>query len=544
MPEYDVILVMPYPFSDHPSFPEALLKRVLENDGFRVGLLERPDWHNPESFKRSGSPKLCFAIVPGPVDSLVLNYTSSGKRRKEDLYQFQGRAFFPGAPASIKSKIRPDRTLIVFANRLRQAWKGIPIVIGGIEASLRRFAHYDFVEKEVRRSILLDSRADLLVSGMGEWPLLEICRELRAGKNTGEIRLPGLTRISRERPSDLDTLFIPAYEEVSRNNLSFLKAQEIIEQGCRAGKRLCQPHAGRYLVSEPAWLPSGDQLDFIYGLDYRRRHLDGAGKTPALAMNIFSVTSHRGCRGTCRFCALAAHQGSRVISRSPESILEEIAKLTRHPDWKGVVSDIGGPSADMYGGRCCPERSCLAGAACPAEKTGLAPCLDLLRRARLVSGVKQVFLGSGMRYESFLGQPEALREILSAHCGSYLRVAPEHTENRVLKLMNKGDWELFREFAAMFNRINTGLARPVELRPYLIVGHPGESRSDVMQMKKKLSALGIRRADVQIFTPTPGTMASAMHLAGKNPSGDAIEVTASSREGILRKEMLQDFFSS
>lgn len=543
MAESEVILVMPYPFSDHPSFPEALLKRSLEQDGFKVGLLECPDWQNPDSFRKSAKPSLCFAVVPGPVDSLVLNYTSSGKRRNEDLYQFQGRAFFPGAPASIKSKIRPDRTLIVFANRLRQAWKEVPIIIGGIEASLRRFAHYDFHDRAVRRSILLDSRADLLVSGMGELPLLEICRGLRAGKSAGSIRFPGLTWISREAPLDRETVFIPSFEEVSRDSLTFLKAQERIEQACRAGRQVCQPHAGRYLVSAPAWKPTGDELDRIYGLAYQRRHPNGIGKTPALAMNLFSVTSHRGCRGACRFCALAAHQGSRVISRSPESILEEIRKLGKQPDWKGIVTDVGGPSADMYGKGCCPEQACLEGVACPIE-AGLKPYIDLLSRARRVHGVKKVLVGSGMRYESFIGHPEALREILSAHCGAYLRVAPEHTENRVLELMNKGDWEQFREFATMFNRINETLARPVQLRPYLIVGHPGESRADVRQMKKKLAALGIHQADVQVFTPTPGTMASAMHLAGKNPAGTEIEVSADFREGVRRKEMLREFFSS
>jgi uncharacterized radical SAM protein YgiQ len=537
---FDVILVLPYPFADHPSFPEGILKRALEAAGFSVGVIETPFWQERQPFMVLGRPALFFAVVSGPLDSLVLNYTAGRRRRREDLYQFAGQAFFAGSPSDIKFKVRPDRTLTVFCNRLRQAYRDVPLVIGGVEAALRCFAHYDFQEDRVRRSVLLDSRADILVNGNGEKQVVAIARLLRQGVPAREIDIPGTARIWARLPLEKNCLELPPCEEVQSDPARLLQSQLRIGQAGR-DRALAQKHANRWVVQNPAELYKGADLDFIYGLDYRRHHPGYPGFSPALRMNLFSVTAHRGCAGGCSFCSIALSEGRRVVSRSPESIFKEIRSLAAHPQWRGVVSDIGGPTAEMYGGDCqvasCRKPSCLLPESCSHFQPG-KPYRDLLRRCRSLPGVRKIMLGSGVRHDLMLHNPELLEEILGEHCGRFLRVAPEHTEDQVLDLMAKPRFAVFEEFVRLFQRLNRGLRRPVELAPYLIVGHPGETAAMVPLMKKKLLALGLKTCDVQIFTPTPGTLSTAMYHSGLSPAGKPLAVEKDIRALQERKRIL------
>jgi len=537
---FDVILVQPYPFADHPSFPEAILKRALEAAGFRVGVIEAPYWQEREAFKALGRPALFFAVVPGPIDSVVLNYTAGRRRRREDLYQFGGEAFFRDRPPDIKYKVRPDRAVTVFCGRLREAYRDVPLVIGGVEASLRCFAHYDFQEEKVRRSVLLDSRADLLVSGNGEKQIVAIARLLQRGVPAQEIDIPGTARVRSRLPEEKGLLELPTCEEVQADPARLLQGQRLIDQA-GGGRTLAQKHANRWVVLNPAERYDGVDLDFIYGLDYRRCHPGHAEYTPALRMNLFSITAHRGCAGGCTFCSIAQSEGRRVVSRSVESVLGEIRSLAGHREWRGVVSDIGGPSAEMYGSDCraasCARSSCLLPQPCGQYRAG-EPYRDLLRRARALPEVKQVMLGSGVRHDLMLQNPELLDEILREHCGRFLRVAPEHTEDEVLDLMGKPRFAVFEEFVHLFERLNRGLRRPVELAPYLIVGHPGESAAMVPAMKDKLRSLGLKTCDAQIFTPSPGTLSTAMYHAGLSPDGKPLAVEKDIRALQARKRLL------
>ena len=540
MSPFDVILVLPYPGADHPSFPEGILKKALEVAGFSVGVLETPFWQDKESFTALGRPALFFAVVSGPLDSVVLNYTAGRRRRREDLYQFDGAAFFSGHPPDIKFKIRPDRTLTVFTSRLREAYREVPVVIGGVEASLRCFAHYDFQEDKIRRSVLLDSRADILVSGNGEKQVVAIARLLQQGVPAREIDIPGTARVCGQLPLEKNCLELPTCEEVQADPAKLLQSQLRIGQA-GGNSALAQKHANRWVVQNPVERYESADLDFIYDLDYRRRHLNSPAFSPALRMNLFSITSHRGCAGGCSFCSITLSEGRRVVSRSPESIFREIGALAAHPEWRGVVSDIGGATAEMYGSDCpqdaCGIDSCLQPRICEHFGAG-EPYRDLLRRCRSLPGVKKIMLGSGVRHDLLLQNPGLLEEIMREHCGRFLRVAPEHTEDEVLDLLGKPRFAVFEEFVALFNRLNRGLQRQVELAPYLIVGHPGETAAMVPVMKKKLLTLGLKTSDAQIFTPTPGTLSTAMYHSGLSPAGKALAVEKNIRALQERKRIL------
>jgi uncharacterized radical SAM protein YgiQ len=541
MSSFDVIFVLPYPFSDHPSFPEGILRKALEIQGYRVGIIETPFWQDKESFAALGKPRLFFAVVSGPVDSVVLNYTSSRKRRREDLYQIGGKAYFEGYPPSIKYKIRPDRTTIVFTNRLKELFHEVPIVIGGLEATLRCFAHYDFQQDKIRRSILLDSKADLLVTGMGEKQLVNIARELESGRPAETLMLQGTANITKELPEPSRFVELPSFEAILEDKTKLMEAHLILEKGGLEGKGIAQKHGDRYVVQQPAEFYERADLDAIYDQPYSRMHLKGNAYSPALRMNLFSVTSHRGCGGACSFCSIEVHQGKKVISRSMESITQEIRSLSRHPEWKGYISDIGGATAEMYGNDCetdaCLKPSCLYPECCRMFSPG-KKYLDLLRECRKLSEIKKIFLGSGIRYDVLLNNPELLEEILLYHSGRFLRIAPEHTEDPVLNLMRKPPFKTLESFVSLFNSINRKLKRKIELAPYLIVGHPGENRAHVVEMKKKLKSLGMKSTDVQIFTPTPGTLSTAMYYAECDPSFKPIPVERTISQLTERKKIL------
>jgi len=538
---FDVILVLPYPFTDHPSFPEGILKRALEAGGFTVGVIETPFWQDNKSFTVLGRPVLFFAVVSGPIDSVVLNFTASRRRRREDLYQLDGQAFFAGRPPDIKYKIRPDRTLTVFTSRLREVYRDTPVVIGGVEAGLRCFAHYDFQENKIRRSILLDSRADILVHGNGEKQIVAIAKLLRAGQLVSTIDIPGTARIWTRLPAEKNCLELPSQEEVLSDPAQLLRSQLLVGRAAHEGRALVQQVAKRWIVQSPAQNYDSNDLDFIYGLSYRRRHLNAVGYTPALQMNLFSITSHRGCAGGCAFCSISASEGRRIVSRSHDSIYHEISLLTTHAQWQGVVSDIGGASAEMYGADCressCRRDSCMHPRTCRHFTPG-EPYRELLRHCRSLPGVKKIMLGSGVRYDLLLNNPDLLEEILRHHCGRFLRIAPEHTEDDVLDLMGKPRFAVLKEFVTLFRRLNSRLPRQIELAPYWIIGHPGETMAHVTTMKQKINALGLPSSDAQIFTPSPGTLSTAMYYSGLSPSEKPLVVEKDVRALQQRKLLL------
>jgi len=591
--ETDVTLVLPAVYTDHPSFPEALLARSLEAAGFSVAIVQQPRWQEAGAFAKFPRPKLFFAIVPGPVDSIVLNYTSARKRRQEDLYQFDGMAYFDG-PKTISSKIRPDRVLTVFAARIRESFKETPIIIGGLEGSLRKFAHWDFQQEKVRRPILLDTRADLLVTGMGEKQIVRIAKVLAAGEVARFLILAGTARVTDTPPKN--ALFLPAMESVLERPALLLEQYQAEQEALRSGRPAAQGCGKRFVVYEGAERYTREEIDALYTLPFTRTHImadagtlilpsSGANAntsvrpavpnasarltipsqtthgtpsrepardascrmTPALRMNLFSITTHRGCGGGCAFCSIAAHDGGGILSRSPDSIAHEVRRMQAHPSWRGIIGDLGAASAEMYGADCkrgneetrrCARASCLT-PLCPryAEAEGRA-WLELLRSTRDFPGVRKVMLASGVRYEALLRNPRLLEETLTHHTGRFLRVAPEHTEDHVLALMGKPPHALFVNFLKLFRETAARLSRPIDLACYIMVGHPGESAEDAARMREKLEALGLlRRLDVQIFTPSPGSLSTALYCAARDPEGRAIPAERSIKELLRRQRM-------
>jgi len=523
--QFDIILVLPYPFSDHPSFPEGLLASALRADGFRVGVLDALHWQDPHEFTLLGRPELFFAIVSGPVDSVIMNYTPTLKRRREDLYQTDGNAFFPDSPRTAASRVRPDRCVITLANQIRKAWKDVLIIAGGMETSQRLFAHYDFLRQRIRRSILLDARLDLAVVGMGEIQICAAAQAIADKKNLREFKIPGTAVVRSNRPDGSDYELLPALEEIESDPSLLLSAYKKQTRADALGRGVLQRNNDRWIVCQPRAIYTPKILDGIYNREYKRSQHKNRSISPALAMNLFSITSHRGCMGRCAFCAVCRQQGGNVISRSPESIIREVEHMSRHPRWRGVISDVGGATAEMYGMDA-------------HVRDFRPPYLGLLRMVRRHPLVRKVFVASGVRHDLMLKFPELLEEIMLHHSGRFLRVAPEHIHDDVLKYMGKPRFSLFREFCSLFGDINRRLKRRVELAAYVIVGHPGEEAKHVKDMAPMLRNLGVDQIDAQIFTPAPGLLSTALLVSGTDDQGTAIPVCRDPRELDRRKNSL------
>ena len=513
--DFDIILVSGDPYADHPLSPVGVIARVLEAKGYKVGIIERPDWTSDRDFLQLGRPRLFFGVTSGSIDSCLANYTPLLRRREKDEY----------APYSSG---KPDRAVIVYCNKIKQLFPGNPIVIGGIEASLRRFAHYDYWENRVRRSILLDSRADILVYGPGELQAIEIASRLAAGQDLIGIR--GRAIISRERPPGFEE--VPSYEEVSSDPEKFLQAQRLLANY----KSLAQKHANRYVLQFPAPEYTPEVLDWIYGLPFTRRI---PPDYPELEMGKFSIVTHRGCIGRCSFCSLSLHQGDRVVSRSEESILEEIRRLTRHPDFKGYIDDLGGPTANMYGMDChrCQQGFCLT---CKKLDRSHRRLINLLRRARQIPGVKKIFVRSGIRYDLALSSPEYVKELVEHHVSGLLKIAPEHVSPKVLRLMNKSEVPV-EEFRRLFLKLSGD--RKQHLKYYFMVAHPGTTMKEAEELAayiKKLEAEGEKPVEgVQIFTPTPMTRSTCMYYTGRDPeTGQPVYVPRTFEEKKAQKRLL------
>ena len=515
--DFDVILVSGEPYVDHPLSAVGVIARVLDAKGYKVGVIGRPDWKGEADFLKLGRPRLYFGVTSGSMDSLLVNYTPLKRERAKD----------PNAP--YHSGI-PDRAVLVYANKIKHLFPDSIIVLGGIEASLRRFAHYDYWENKVRRSLLLDSRADILVYGPGEKQALEIARRL--DKREDLLGVPGSCVVRRELPAGFNV--IPSYEDVSKDPSKFCESQRLFSNR----RHLAQPHAGRYVLQYPMPEYTTSDLDWIYGLPYSRRV---PSDFPEFALTRFSVVTHRGCIGDCSFCSLTLHQGDRIASRSEASILEEIRRLTRYPEFKGYIDDLGGPTANMYGMDCptpCPEGRCLS---CKKLDRSHGRLVRLMKRARAIPGIKKVFVRSGIRYDLAMESQAYLRELCVHHVSGLLKIAPEHISPRVLRLMNKGR-DRSEEFRRMFKELNRG--RRQQLKGYYMVAHPGTSEKEARELARhleKLERAGERPVEgVQVFTPTPMTRSTCMYHTGVDPiTGESVYVPRTFAEKKAQKRLLE-----
>ncbi|MCM2356757.1 MAG: YgiQ family radical SAM protein [Geobacteraceae bacterium] len=540
--ELDVIFVTGDAYIDHPAFGVPLLARWLEFHGFRVGIIPQPDWRSREPFMALGRPGLFFAVSAGAMDSMVAHYTPARKLRRDDAYT-------PGN----RHGARPNRATIIYTSRLKEAYKDVPVVIGGIEASLRRFAHYDFWEDKVRRSILFDAKADLLVYGMGERPLLELAVRLRRGEPIADVTdIRGTAYIGKDRlgthPSPVE---LPSFEEVCADKAKYAAAFRILsgEQNPFAAKTVVQLHGDRRLVCNPPAMPLTErELDAVYALPFAKApHPSYLEPVPAYEQIKSSITSHRGCFGGCAFCAITHHQGKVIQSRSERSILEEVGRLLGQRWFRGSVSDVGGPTANMYGAGCgnpqaqavCRRESCLYPHPCRHLAVDDRRAAQLLQRVRQSPGVKNVAVSSGVRYDLLERQPGYLRELLGHHVGGLLKVAPEHLVDRVTAVMRKPGRKAFDRFLALFREESVRLGKKQYLIPYLISGHPGCTMDDMVELALALKKHHLRVEQVQDFTPTPGTLSTCIYHTGLDPfSGEGVYVPRSDREKTLQKALL------
>lgn len=527
--ELDFILITPDAYVDHPSFAMALLSRFIESFGYRVGIIPQPRWQDPESFLQLGIPRIAFGISGGNADSLVLNYTPSLKRRKTDSYCDRGDPYFPGSRPSVKSRIRPDRTVIVYSNQLKKACRSRPVIIGGIEASLRRFAHFDYWSGKIRRSILLDSRADILIYGMGEYPLLKVLRYLESGSEIQNMHIPQTAIIKSQISGIKGIAEIPSYFEVLGDKHKFAEAFSEIYNKSEI-QPLAQKQDTRYLVSFPPMQITNKQLNSIYELPFERDPHPFYESIPAFDMIKDSITILRGCYGSCSFCSIAFHQGKRIISRSIESITGEIEKLSGKAYFQGDISDLGGPCPNMYHSRCsvsgCNDRSCLSeGKLCRNMKPGTEEMLKLLKKVKSLPRVKRVMISSGLRVEEEILPEGLLDHIINRLNAGQLKIAPESGSGRILKLMNKTPLESFERFLDSFYSLKAKSRSRIRLYPYFIAGHPGEDKDSLEETMDFISRHRLISNNCQQFTPTPMTLATAIYYLGFHPfTGEKIHV--------------------
>ncbi|GAB7028042.1 YgiQ family radical SAM protein [Geotalea toluenoxydans] len=539
--ELDVIFVTGDAYIDHPSFGIPLLARWLEFHGFRVGIIPQPDWHSKDAFMTLGAPRLFFAVSAGAMDSMVAHYTPARKLRHDDAYT-------PGN----RHGARPNRATIVYSSRLREAFRHVPIVVGGIEASLRRFAHYDFWEDKVRRSIIFDAKADLLIYGMGETPMLELATRLRNGEAFSSITdIRGTAFISNVIPGDGPVREIPAFSEVNADPVKFNEAFRLVslEQNAFCSRKLCQKHDNRYLICNPPALPLSEEvMDSVYALPFTKAlHPSYKETIPAYEQIRASITTHRGCFGGCAFCAITHHQGKTIQSRSEASILQEITKLSALRWFKGSISDIGGPTANMYGLRCgnpsteasCRRESCLYPVPCRNLYMSDKRAAALLAKIRKLEGIKHTVVSSGIRYDLLAFQKSYFSELLRYHVGGLLKVAPEHVSKKVTDLMRKPGSEVFEKFLARFREESSCAGKKQYIIPYFISGHPGSTLSDMVDLALFLKRNGLKVEQVQDFTPTPGTLSTCIYHTGIDPfTGNAVYVAKSDKEKRLQKSLL------
>jgi uncharacterized radical SAM protein YgiQ len=547
----DVLFVTGDAYIDHPSFAMAILGRCLEQAGFRVALLCQPDWRSAEAFRAFGAPRLFFAVSAGNMDSMLNHYTANRKRRNADAYS-------PGGQIGL----RPDRASNVYAQRCREAFRGVPVILGGVEASLRRIAHYDYWSDKVWPSWLVTSKADLLVYGMGEQPILEIARRLDAGEDLRALRdmrsvayLLGASEALAEHSFGAgETIALPSLEAVRGSLEQFAIATRDFQRETNPlnARRLVQRHGARTVVINPPALPLDEsEMDRIYDLPYTREpHPRYREPIPSWQTIKDSVQIMRGCFGGCTFCSITMHQGRTIQSRSQGSVLREVEALTRRPGWTGHVSDLGGPTANMYRMRCsrpeveavCRRPSCIHPTVCKLLDTDHGPTIELMRRARELPGVKRVNIASGIRMDLARESPEYLDELARHHVGGHLKVAPEHTSERVLRRMKKPGQRSFEEFAERFREASRRAGREQYLVPYFIASHPGCEVEDMIELAVFLKRNGYRPRQVQDFIPGPMDVATCMYYTGLEPQTlKPVPVARRLREREVQRALLQFF---
>jgi uncharacterized radical SAM protein YgiQ len=541
----DVVFVTGDAYIDHPSFAMAILGRVLEAAGFRVGIVAQPDWQSCGDWRRFGRPRLFFAVSAGNMDSMINHYTANRKVRNDDAYSPGGRI-----------GMRPDRATLAYCQRAREAYKGVPVIAGGVEASLRRLGHYDYWSDKVRRSILLDCKADLVVFGMGEDAIVEIARRLGAGETVRDLRdMRGVAYAlgASETPPD-DARVVPSFEEIENDKRAFAEATRIIHSETNPfnARRLVQWHGKRAVVCNPPRLPiSTEAMDGIYALPYTRRpHPSYEDTIPAFEMVQDSVTIMRGCFGGCTFCSITTHQGRIIQSRSEDSVLGEVRSMAADPRFRGVVSDIGGPTANMYRMRCtrpeveavCRRQSCVHPTICKLLGTDHDPLVALMKKARETKGVKKVLVASGIRMDLARRSPRYLRELARHHVGGHLKVAPEHTDPEVLALMRKPGATDFEKFARAFEKESKRAGKKQYLVPYFIASHPGSDLNAMIDLAVFLKRNGYKPDQVQDFIPAPFDVATAMYYTGMDPfTKKPVHVARHLRDRKLQRALMQFF---
>ena len=549
--ELDVLIINGDAYVDHPAFGAALIGRFLEARGYKVGIVAQPDWTSPDDIARMGTPRLMVGITAGNLDSMLNKLTAQKKVRKSDQYSPGGK---PG--------LRPNRASLVYSNLARQAFPGVPIVLGGIEASLRRIAHYDYWSDQVRRSMLLDSKADLLVFGMGERPIWEIADRLAKGEPVASLRdVRGTAFAMREAEwkdlprsrfvGDGGVLFLPSYEEVLADKNAFTEMSRAFQYETNPGngRPLLQPHGTQGVYMNPPAIPLETALmDELYDLPFARvPHYAYEEPIPAYETVKHSIVTMRGCFGGCTFCSITEHEGRVIQSRSAESILREVRSLRRLDDYRGVVSDLGGPTANMYQMKCksddieraCRRLSCVHPGICENLVTDHAPLIDLMKRVRREPGVKKVLMASGIRYDLAERSPEFVEELARHHTGGQLSVAPEHSNPRVLDKMKKPGIESYERFAETFSCASRDAGKDQYLVPYFISGHPGSTIADMVELAIYLKQRNMRPRQVQDFIPTPMSMATCMYYTGSDPLTRTPVFTAKTlHEKRLQKSLL------
>ncbi len=545
--EVDFVYVTGDAYVDHPSFGAAIITRVLEAEGFRVAVLSQPDYKSCEDFKRFGKPRLGFLVSSGNIDSMVAHYTVSKKKRSYDYYS-------PGG----KMGLRPDRAVIVYSNRIREAWGDIPIIIGGLEASLRRFAHYDYWEDRVRRSVLVDSRADILTYGMGENIIRRVAKLLDKGVPIKKIRdVRGCVFLAKKGEKVFfDAVEVGDYDILKTDKTAYARAFAVQYKNTDSvrGKAIIEYYGEKMLVQNPPMPPlEREELDAVYALPYARDYhpdYDALGGVPAITEVKFSITHNRGCFGACNFCAIAFHQGREVRSRSEKSVIAEAKKITALEDFKGYINDVGGPTADFRFPSCekqkkdgvCPSKKCLAPTPCKNLKIDHSEYAHLLSEIEKLDGVKKVFVRSGIRFDYLVYDEDDsfFRQLVTRHVSGQLKVAPEHCSNNALTMMGKPAVEVFERFKKKYFALCGEAGLEQYLVPYLMSSHPGTTMKDAVEMALWLKKWGYSPEQVQDFYPTPGTISTVMYYTGIHPmTGKRVYVTTDYHEKQLQRALLQ-----
>lgn len=544
--QLDFIIITGDAYIDHPSFGTAIIGRLLESEGYTVGVIAQPNWHSVDDFRKLGEPRLGFLINSGNIDSMVNHYTAAKKKRSDDFYS-------PGG----KSGYRPNRAVIVYSNRAREAYKNVPIIIGGIEASLRRFSHYDYWDDKVRKSILLDSKADLLIYGMGENPIIEVAKFLSYGSSIDRLHhVRGTCYLTNDISKLNDYIMLPSFEDVSNDKKAYAESYKLYskEQDYVWGKTIVEPCSDKYVVQNPPQKPLSEaEMDRVYNLPYARTYhpiYEALGGIPAINEVKFSITSHRGCFGSCSFCALTYHQGRVIQNRSQNSIIEEAKILTNDKDFKGYIHDIGGPTANFRHRACkkqiehgvCKNRQCMFPTPCKNLIVDHSEYLSLLKKVRTLPKVKKVFIRSGIRYDYLMEDknPKFFHELCEHHISGQLKVAPEHVSDKVLAQMGKPKRQVYDNFKKKYADINKKLGKNQFVVPYLMSSHPGSSLNEAVELAEYIKTMGHMPEQVQDFYPTPGSLSTTIYYTGINPiTNEQVYVPKSQKEKSMQRALLQ-----